>query len=161
MTIVEATPPTSIDAKLEFGEKMESMAYWRLTPRGDEVEVLWGWQADVGWRIPSRYMGFFIDPFLGPHLQAGLESLKTFIIQLKLHLQGSIGQPPTTLEHGYGLVENLLKRHDLPSTSACAVSVSGSQNVIPISRYISIAVDNSVQACSDCPVWLYRVPRPR
>ena len=47
------------------------------------------------------------------------------------------------------------------STCASAASVSGSQKVISISRYISIAVDSAVRACSRWPVAAYSVPRPR
>ena len=47
------------------------------------------------------------------------------------------------------------------STCASAASVSGSQKVISMARYSSIAVDSSVRACSRWPVVAYSVPRPR
>ena len=37
------------------------------------------------------------------------------IIQLKLQFEGPIGQAPPALEHGYRLVEDLLKGHRPPS----------------------------------------------
>jgi hypothetical protein len=46
------------------------------------------------------------------------------------------------------------------STCASAVSVWGSQNVMSIARYISMAVDNSLRACSCWPLVAYSVPRP-
>ena len=47
------------------------------------------------------------------------------------------------------------------STCASAASVSGSQKVISISRYIAIAVDNAARACSCWPIVAYSVPKPR
>jgi len=47
------------------------------------------------------------------------------------------------------------------STCARIVSVSGSQNVMSIDVYISIAVDSSARASSHWPVAAYSLPRPR
>jgi hypothetical protein len=47
------------------------------------------------------------------------------------------------------------------STCASAASAWGSQNVMSIDWYILMAMDNSVRACSCCPVFAYSVPRPR
>src|SRR5215510_65177 len=51
-------------------------------------------------------------------------------------------------------------RRHYATTWASAASVWGSQNVISIDWYISMAVDNSVRASSRWPVAAYRVPRP-
>jgi hypothetical protein len=40
------------------------------------------------------------------------ERLQLVIVQLELELEGSIGDPPATLQHGKGLVEDLLEGHD-------------------------------------------------
>src|SRR5215813_4008273 len=48
-----------------------------------------------------------------------------------------------------------------PSTCASAASVCGSQNVMSIDWYISMAVDNAARACSRWPVAAYSIPRPR
>jgi hypothetical protein len=37
------------------------------------------------------------------------------VIELELPLEGAIGQAPPTLQHGYCLVEDLLKGHRTPS----------------------------------------------
>jgi len=47
------------------------------------------------------------------------------------------------------------------STCASAASVWGSQNVISIDVYISMAVDSAVRACSRWPMAVYSIPRPR
>ena len=46
-------------------------------------------------------------------------------------------------------------------TCASAASAWGSQKVISIARYSSIAVDSTVRACCRCPVLTYSVPRLR
>jgi len=43
------------------------------------------------------------------------------IIQLKLALQGAVGQASAPLEHGYCLIEDLLKGHRPPSLYQCSV----------------------------------------
>src|SRR5438128_2692769 len=47
------------------------------------------------------------------------------------------------------------------ATCARAVSVRGSQNVMSMARYISMAVESSVRAGSRWPVAAYSVPRPQ
>jgi hypothetical protein len=44
-----------------------------------------------------------------------LEVVQRRVIELKLALQGPIGQAPPALEHGYRLVKDLLKGHRPPS----------------------------------------------
>lgn len=44
---------------------------------------------------------------------------------------------------------------------ASAASAWGSQNVISLARYNSVAVDSAARACCRWPVLVYRVPRPR
>jgi hypothetical protein len=48
-----------------------------------------------------------------------------------------------------------------PSTYASAASARGSQNVISIARYNSMATDSSARACSGRPNCVYRMPRPQ
>jgi hypothetical protein len=40
---------------------------------------------------------------------------------MELPLEGAIGQAPPALEHGYRLVEDLLKSHCPPSLNRCGV----------------------------------------
>jgi hypothetical protein len=44
-----------------------------------------------------------------------LEVVQRGIIELELSLENAIGEAPPTLEHGYRLVEDLLKSHRPPS----------------------------------------------
>ena len=74
---------------------------------------------------------------------------------------------PTTLLAGLLLKQGKNLRQEgiiVPyrsSTCASATSACGSQNVISMARYISMAVDSSARACSRWPVLAYSVPRPR
>jgi len=45
----------------------------------------------------------------------GFHIVQIRVIELKLPLEGAIGQAPPTLEYGYRLVEDLLKGHRPPS----------------------------------------------
>jgi hypothetical protein len=44
-----------------------------------------------------------------------LESFERLLIEMKLEREGTVGHASTTLEHGYCLVEDLLKGHHAPS----------------------------------------------
>jgi hypothetical protein len=76
------------------------------------------------------------------------EGVQGLVIQAKLELQRPIGDPATLGEEGLDLVEHIIEVHHCPSTCASAASVSGSQKVISMDWYISMAVDNVVRACS-------------
>jgi hypothetical protein len=93
--------------------------------------------------------------------QLFFQVFQSFVIKSELSPERPVSQPASLLEEFYNLVGHLIEFHHLPSTAASAASVSGSQNVISISRYMSIAVHSSVRACSICPVCLYSLPRPR
>src|SRR5262249_35355337 len=49
------------------------------------------------------------------------EILEHAIVQVELPFEGTIGHPPSTLEHGNRLIENLLKGHRRPSTALALV----------------------------------------
>src|SRR6266581_3644712 len=68
------------------------------------------------------------------------------------------GDAPTTLlaglvrKEGKHLCQEGIIVHYRSSTCASAASAWGSQNVISMARYISIAVNSAVRACSCWPV---------
>jgi hypothetical protein len=49
----------------------------------------------------------------------GFQIFQIRVIELELSLEGAIGQAPPTLQHGYRLVEDLLKGHGHPSLCRC------------------------------------------
>jgi hypothetical protein len=51
----------------------------------------------------------------------GFQIFQRRVIEIELPLEGAIGQAPPTLEHGYRLVEDLLKGHRPPSLCRCGV----------------------------------------
>ena len=75
-----------------------------------------------------------------------LERFQGLAIQVELHPQRPVGNPspaPEQLDH---LVNHCKEVHHRPSTCANAASVCGSQKVISMARYSSMAVINSVRA---------------
>jgi len=51
----------------------------------------------------------------------GFQIFHIRVIELELPLEGAVGQAPPTLEHGYRLIEDLLKGHHPPSLYQCGV----------------------------------------
>src|SRR5262245_28340892 len=60
------------------------------------------------------YFGVGIEEF-------GLHIFQGRVVELKLPLEGAVGQASATLEHGDRLVEDLLKGHRSPSLCRCGV----------------------------------------
>jgi hypothetical protein len=50
-----------------------------------------------------------------------LEVFERRVVELKLPLEGAVGETATPLEHGYRVVENLLKGHRHTSLYRCGV----------------------------------------
>jgi hypothetical protein len=50
-----------------------------------------------------------------------LEVVQRGIVELELPLEGAIGEAPPALEHGYRLVEEILKGHRPPSLYPCGM----------------------------------------
>src|SRR5262249_38907597 len=89
------------------------------------------------------------------------ERFQCVVIELKAQFEDPIGQTLFPLQEIEHLCQDSIVVHQRPSTCASAASVCGSQKIISIDRYISMAVDNSVRACSRWPVVAYSMPRPR
>src|SRR5262245_60330976 len=81
--------------------------------------------------------------------------------QCERALQRPIGEPLLALQPCDHLRTEGREVHQRPSTCANAASVCGSQKVISIDWYISIAMESAIGACSRCPVVAHSVPRPR
>jgi hypothetical protein len=72
-----------------------------------------------------------------------LERLDGLIVQLELQLQGPIGHTATLLQKGEDLRDHGIKVHYRPSTCASVASAPGSQKVMSMARYSSMAVWSS------------------
>src|SRR5882724_396135 len=87
--------------------------------------------------------------------------VEDIIIQMKLAIEGAIGDPPTLVEEFPHVIEQLIKVHHRPSTCTSAASAWGSQKAMSMARYRAMAVWSSMQASSWRPSSLYSFPRPR
>ncbi len=84
-------------------------------------------------------------------MSSSLRSSRSSSSRCELALQRPIGHPPSLLEQLDDLVEHRIKVHHRPSTCASAASAWGSQKVMSMARYSSMAVDSSARACSRWP----------
>src|SRR5262249_20830496 len=74
-------------------------------------------------RVGSRDLGTGPDQNVAPLIECQTLTLNEFVLQifqgrvveLELSLEGAVGQAAASLEHGYRLVEDLLKGHRQPS----------------------------------------------
>jgi len=78
-------------------------------------------------------------------------------IYLSSNFVGSVRSHQESGRHGW----RLLPHSHRASTCASAASAWGSQKVISMARYSSMAVDSSTRAYSTRPTWPYSVPRPK
>ena len=81
-------------------------------------------------------------------MSSSLSASRCSSSRLELQLQRPIGHPPSLLEQLDDLVEHRIEVHHRPSTCASAASAWGSQKVMSMARYSSMAVDSSARACS-------------
>src|SRR2546422_3148424 len=90
-----------------------------------------------------------------------LERVQGLLIEDELHLERPIRRPAAAREQLDYLVHDGKQVHHRPSTCASAASARGSQKVMSMAPYNSMAVDSSARACSRCSIFRYSVPRPR
>lgn len=74
--IIEIDPGRSVTAQLRFGELGEAEASIILTPAGRGTEVTWDFDTDLGMNPVRRWLGLFIDGWVGKDYEAGLARLK-------------------------------------------------------------------------------------
>src|SRR5262249_52845920 len=110
---------------------------------------------------PDEHAAPFIHRQLFGVNQVVFEVFQGLVIELQPALEDPIGHALLLLQQREHLGQDSLVVHYRPSTCASAASVSGSQKVMSMAWYISMAVDNAVRACSRWPVAAYSVPRPR
>ncbi len=74
--IVESIPYESIKVELNFDDMGAAESSYKITPLGDDTQVIWTFDNDVGWNLIGRYFGLFMNKLLGPSYEAGLHNLK-------------------------------------------------------------------------------------
>jgi hypothetical protein len=95
--------------------------------------ALAGGSGDLGTR-PDQYPAVFIHRHALALDEFGFHIVQIRVIELELPLEGAIGQAPPALEHGYRLVEDLLKGHRLPSLCQCSVHKTVWELARPLGR---------------------------
>ncbi len=67
----------SIDATLTFEDMgMNSTIMYRFEPIATGTKITWSDSAVLGYNPMMRWMGLFMDKFMGPDFEAGLKSMK-------------------------------------------------------------------------------------
>jgi hypothetical protein len=84
-----------------------------------------GWRSRGGVAGPHQDFAIFIDGYPLGIDEFRLEILEGVIIEIELPLERAIGHATSTLEHGQGLVQNLLEGHGRPSTALALPRADG------------------------------------
>ncbi len=61
---------------LDFGENGTADAQFTLVPEGEGTKVTWGFDMNAGMNPIARWMGLFMDGWIGPDYEKGLANLK-------------------------------------------------------------------------------------
>lgn len=78
MTITELKPGEMVSLDLAFNQgKYKSTSMFMFEPVGDSVKVTWTVEGNAGYNPMSRYMGLFMDKFMGKDFAKGLAKMKT------------------------------------------------------------------------------------
>ncbi len=73
---LEATAPTHLKNKLDFGADGTAEATFTLAAAEGGTTVTWSLDSDLGMNPIARYFGLMFDSMIGPDYEAGLSSLK-------------------------------------------------------------------------------------
>ena len=119
------------------GEDLLDQIGWGVRQRRGRC----GWRRRGGGRR-GRYGGAGPDQDFTVFITRQALALDEFVLQifegrvveLELPLQRAVGQAPPALEHGYRLVENLLKGHRPPSLCRCGVQKTVWELARPLGR---------------------------
>lgn len=77
LTIVELYPNEKVDFELRFGANpTPSFTTLSIHPQRNFCEVSWTMESDMGSNPAGRYMGLFMEKFVGRDYEKGLENLR-------------------------------------------------------------------------------------
>lgn len=77
--IVESIPDQLVKTALDFGPMGTASASFELKPEGDQTQVTWGFESELGLNPMSRWMGLMMDEWVGGDYERGLNNLKTLV----------------------------------------------------------------------------------
>ncbi|WP_120634815.1 SRPBCC family protein [Ruegeria sp. EL01] len=77
--ITESVENQSVKTALDFGPMGTATATFALQPEGDQTQITWGFDSDLGLNPMSRWMGLMMDNWVGGDYERGLTNLKTLV----------------------------------------------------------------------------------
>ena len=77
--IVASVENQSVQTALDFGPMGTASAAFLLQPDGNQTQVTWGFESELGMNPMSRWMGVMMDRWLGPDYERGLMNLKVLV----------------------------------------------------------------------------------
>src|SRR5690606_18444625 len=75
-------PFEHVKAELDFGMLGTAESYFDLLPEESGTRLVWGLSQDHGLNMVARYAGLFMDKWVGPDYETGLQNLKGVIDNL-------------------------------------------------------------------------------
>ncbi len=77
--IVESVTNQSVQTALDFGPMGTAAAAFVLQPNGDQTQVTWGFESELGMNPMTRWMGVMMDRWVGGDYERGLMNLKVLV----------------------------------------------------------------------------------
>ncbi len=77
--IIESVENQFVRTALDFGSMGTANASFTLQPEGDQTEISWGFESDLGMNPMSRWMGLMMDERVGGDYERGLSNLKELV----------------------------------------------------------------------------------
>ena len=77
--IVESIENQVVKTALDFGPMGTASALFVLQPEGDQTQISWGFESNLGMNPMMRWMGLMMDKWVGGDYERGLENLKELV----------------------------------------------------------------------------------
>jgi effector-binding domain-containing protein len=75
-TIIERVPFEKVRSELDFGSQGAAMSTFTLSEQGEGTLIRWEFETDMGLNPLGRWMGLFMDRWVGGDYETGLASIK-------------------------------------------------------------------------------------
>ncbi|NNC97870.1 MAG: SRPBCC family protein, partial [Gammaproteobacteria bacterium] len=76
---ITSVSQSKVTSDLDFGPQGTAQAYFMLAPAAQGTNVTWGFDTDMGGNPIGRWMGLFMDKWVGGSYEQGLNNLKTLV----------------------------------------------------------------------------------
>lgn len=77
--IIRSEADQLVELLLDFGDSNIAKSRFRLKSQGPRTIVTWSFETDMGINPVMRYLGLFMDDWVGKPYEKGLESLKSTV----------------------------------------------------------------------------------